>query len=98
MKLYQLLESLPGVFAVVDDILIAWEESTADAAAENNDRKLQSFLQRYKATGTKINKDKSVSHTRGHLLTTDGLRPDHQKVTAIPKCQSLPMALAVDTS
>ena len=88
MKLHQLLEGLPGVFAIADDILITGEGSSEVEATADHDRKLHAFLQRCQQNGIKLNKEKfrhrltSVSYM-GHLLTADGLKPDRQKVQAI---------------
>lgn len=88
MRLNQLKEGIPGVFPVADDILIAGEGSTVAAATEDHDRKLEALLNRCRDKGIKLNKEKfrlrlaSVEYMR-HLITSDGLKTDIQKVRAI---------------
>ena len=84
MRIHQLLEGLPGVFVITDDILIAGEGPSVAVAEQDHNQKLHALLRRCQDTGIKLNRDKfclwlqSVSYM-GHLLTSDGLK----KVRAI---------------
>ena len=88
MRIHQFLEGLPGVFVIADDILIAGEGPSVAVAEQDHNQKLHALLRRCQDTGIKLNRDKfhlrlqSVSYM-GHLLTSDGLKPDPQKVRAI---------------
>ena len=77
----QMVEDLDGVEIIMDDVIIAGDEST-------HDEHLQKFLERASRKGLKLNKEKcrirqkEVSYL-GHLLTADGLKIDPQKIKAI---------------
>ena len=81
-KIDECYEGIDGVVALVDDILVYGQ------TREEHDRILRSVLTRSQEKGIKLNKDKlEVGVTRvkyfGHLLTTDGVGPDPDKVSAI---------------
>ena len=75
-------EGLPGVAAIVDDILVF------GCTREEHDANLHAMLERTRQRGIKLNKEKSticvteVSYF-GHILTREGIRPDPNKVKAI---------------
>ena len=58
MRIHQLLEGLPGVYVIADDILVAGEEPTIAVAEQDHNQKLHALLNRCKETGIKLNKDK----------------------------------------
>jgi hypothetical protein len=80
--LNQELEGLPGVKCIADDVLI-YGTSEAD-----HDRNLANLLCRCQYKGIKLNSQKVEYKCKevpfhGHLLTTEGLKPDPEKVRAI---------------
>lgn len=75
-------EGLDGVVALVDDLLVFGQ------TREEHDRNLRKVLIRSKERGVKLNKDKlEVGVTKvkyfGHLLTSEGVGPDPDKVSAV---------------
>ena len=80
--LHQELHGLPGVKCIADEVLI---HGTNEADHNSN---LERFMSRCQKKGIKLNsqnielKAKEVSF-HGHLLTTEGLKPDPEKVRAI---------------
>ena len=75
-------EVLPGVSAIVDDIIVYGRTK------EEHDASLCAMLERTREKGIKLNKDKckicvpEVSYF-GHKLTREGIRPDPNKIKAI---------------
>ena len=77
----QMVEDLDGVKVIMDDVIIAGDETT-------HDERLMKFLKRTSKKSLKLNKEKCKILQRevpyvGHLLTTEGLKIDPQKVKAI---------------
>ncbi|XP_048257542.1 uncharacterized protein K02A2.6-like [Haliotis rufescens] len=87
-RIDQLLQDLPGVFRIADDILIIGEGSTKEEGIANHDKRFVQFMIRCREKGIRLNSDKldlkrsEVSYI-GHLLTDHGLKPDPRKVKAI---------------
>ena len=78
----QLLDGLDRVEVILDDILV-WGENN-----EQHDERLIKILERARAIGLKLNKDKcKIGLTEipyiGHLLSQQGVKPDSSKVDAI---------------
>lgn len=96
-KVHQALEGLPGVYTIADDILVVGNGLTDEAAMADHDNNLTQLLERCRLRGIKLNKDKlrfrlpSVTYL-GHILTSNGLRPDPQKTKAI---QEMPAPTSV---
>ena len=88
-RMHMIVEGLPGVAVIADDILVygCGPDYVAD-----HDANLQRLLQRARESNLKLNKKKlrlrleEVAYM-GHLLTSKGIRPDPMKVQAI---QALP--------
>ena len=81
-RLHQELQGLPGVKCIADDILI---HGTCEADHDSN---LDGFMRRCQPKGIKLNAEKLEYKCKevpfhGHLLTTEGLKPDPEKVRAI---------------
>ena len=81
-RMTQALDDIEGVAVIVDDILV-W-----GTTVEEHNRRLQNALQRARELNLKLNKERSKIQTSelsyiGHLLTSDGVKPDPQKVNAI---------------
>ncbi|RXN13855.1 Retrovirus-related Pol poly from transposon [Labeo rohita] len=81
-KIDEICEGLPGVVAILDDILVYGKTK------EEHDRNLRTMLVRSREKGVRLNPEKrtvcvpEVSYF-GHCLTPDGIKPDPQKVAAI---------------
>ena len=80
--LHQELQGLPGVKCIADDVLI---HGTNEADYDSN---LERFMGRWQQKGIKLNSQKLELKAKevpfhGHLLTTEGLKPDPEKVRAI---------------
>ena len=78
----QMLESIPGAFAIADDVLIAGRD------VPHHDVILREALQKATEYNLRLNMKKclirqpSVPYV-GHLVTSEGLKPDPQKVAAV---------------
>ena len=80
----QLLEGLPGVEYIMEDILIHGETRA------KHDEHYENVLRVIRASGLKQNKDKCLLRQSkfvfmGNLISKDGLEPDPEKVDAICK-------------
>ena len=81
-KIDEMLESMDGVTAIVDDILVY------GSTIEEHDRHLETLLRRAEDVGIKFNPDKKVvCQTEvkyfGHVLSNEGVKIDPAKVQAI---------------
>ena len=81
-RLHQELQGLPGVKCIADDILI---HGMCKADRESN---LDGFMRQCQQKGIKLNAEKLEYKCKevpyhGHLLTTEGLKPDPEKVRPI---------------
>ena len=77
----RMVEDLEGEEVIMDDVVVAGNETT-------HDERLQTFLDRASKQALKLNKEKCKIHQTqvpyvGHLLTSEGLKIDHQKVKAV---------------
>ena len=80
--LHQELLGLPGVKCIADDMLIYGRDDA------DHDGNLEGFMKRCQLKGIKLNRAKLDYKCKeitfhGHLLTTEGLKADPQKVRAI---------------
>ena len=85
---HEVLEGLPGVEVIADDILVYGSGDTKEQADLDHNRNLIGLLERARLCNLKLNKQKLKLRLTdvpymGHLLTSDGLRPDPQKVQAV---------------
>ena len=74
-------EDLEGVEVIMDDFVVAGDETA-------HDERLQKFLDTASKQSLKLNKEKcKIGQTQvpyvGHLLTSEGLKIDPQKVKAV---------------
>ena len=81
-QLHQEFQGLPGVKCIADDILI---HGTCEADHDSN---LDGLMRRCQQKGIKLNAEKVEYKCKevlfhGHLLTTEGLKQDPEKVRAI---------------
>lgn len=81
-RLADSLQGLEGVCVVADDILIFGQDRS------EHDKNLKQLLGRARDCGLKLNREKSkFLETElpyiGHILTTEGVKPDPRKISAI---------------
>ena len=81
-KVDQCFEHLPGVVALVDDILVYGRSHS------EHDKALRKVLVKARETGLKFNRDKlqvAVDRVKyfGHILTSSGIEPEPEKITVI---------------
>ena len=91
-RLNQALDDIDGIVCVADDILVYGVGDTTKDAMEDHQKKLTLLLQRCTKLGIKLNKAKSILCCTevpflGHLITSEGLKPDPGKIDAILKMQ-----------
>ncbi|CAC5402113.1 unnamed protein product [Mytilus coruscus] len=84
----QTVEGLPGVRSIVDDSLIYGEGDTEEEAIDDHDRKFRALMERCRERNLKLNKEKlklKLKEVRfiGHLVTSEGLKPDPEKIRAV---------------
>ena len=78
----EMIEDIEGAVSIIDDILI-WGKDMKD-----NDERLQRVLDRVRENNLKLSPDKcqfrrnQVSYA-GHVLTSEGVKPDPEKVRAV---------------
>lgn len=87
-KVHEALADLEGVFCIVDDIIVAGVGATLTEAMKSHDSRLNLLLERCQEKNIVINPKKfnlrqSQLSVMGHVLGSDGLRPDPEKVKAI---------------
>ena len=87
-RMHTVLQGLPGVEVIADDILVYGSGTTDAECQQDHDHNLQLLLQRAREQNLKLNKAKlklclsEVSYM-GHRLSKDGLSPDPMKTKAI---------------
>ena len=91
-KQHEVLEGLPGVEVIADDILVYGCGDTQEEAVKDRDKKLIGLLKRAQKVNLKLNPKKlklkmSAVSYMGHFLTADGLKPDPEKVKAVLKME-----------
>ena len=87
-RIHESLQGLSGIEDIVDDILCVGEGDTYESAVEDHDKNLIALLERCREKNIKLNPKKLQLRKQevpciGHLLTSDGLKPDPNKVKAI---------------
>ena len=90
---HQVIEGLPGVLSIHDDILVYGEGDTYADAHQDHDRKLKNLMKRLQERNVKLNKEKIKLQRNevpyiGHVLTDKGLKPDPGKSRRCWKCPS----------
>ncbi|KAL8625389.1 hypothetical protein ACOMHN_044532 [Nucella lapillus] len=81
-RLHQALEGLEGVIGVSDDIIVHGENE------EEHDRNLVTLMERCRNIGLRLNKEKADLKKQsitflGHLVTSNGLKIDPEKLEAV---------------
>ena len=86
-RLINSLQGLQGVICIADDVVIH------GATNEQHDDNLRNFLSRCQEVGIKLNKEKFDLRVEaitfmGHKISSTGVHPDPEKVTAITKMKT----------
>ena len=85
---HEVIEGLNGVECIADDLLVYGSGDNYEEAVKDHDENLKALLLRARQTNLVFNKDKlrykltSVPYM-GHLLTSEGLRADPNKIDAV---------------
>lgn len=84
--LREILHDLPNVVSVADDVLV-YGGDTLEAALTNHNECLQKLFQIFRNVGLKlipgkVNLYKSEAKYYVHILSKDGVKPDHDKIKA----------------
>ena len=87
-KLDQNLQGLPGIYRIADDLLISGQGDTKEGADKDHDANLVRLSQRCRERNIKLNKAKFDFKCQqvtfiGHLLSSEGVKPDPRKIDAI---------------
>lgn len=87
-KLNQVMEGIPGVKIIADDILVIGKGDNDEDAIKDHDNNLRILLDRCRTRHVKLNPEKMRLRLKevpyiGHLLTSDGVKVDPGKVSAI---------------
>lgn len=87
-KLQEKVADLPGVEVLRDDMLVIGYGTTQQEADRNHDENLKKLLNRAREVNLKINSKKMNLRQKevkfmGHVISSDGLKPDPDKITAI---------------
>ncbi|KAK2557053.1 Retrovirus-related Pol polyprotein from transposon 17.6 [Acropora cervicornis] len=85
---HEVLEGLPGIYVIADDILITGQGESKEEALKDHDRNLVALLERAREVNLKLNPKKlklrlSEVPFIGHLLTSTGVKPDPEKMRAV---------------
>ena len=88
MKLDQNLQELPRIYRIADDLLITGHGDTMEDADKDHDANLVRLLQRCREKSIRLNKAKFDFKCQkvtfiGHLLSSEGVKPDPRKIDAI---------------
>lgn len=86
--MHEFVEDLEGVEVIADDFLIAGFGSTDREVNQSLERNEQAFLEKCHQRNLKLNRAEVKRHQisvkfMGHLLTSQGLMPDPEKIQAI---------------
>ena len=89
-KLQEHLSDLNGVDVLRDDILVSGSGDTTEEANADHDANLTRLLQRarkvnLKFNSKKLNLRKSEVRYMGHVLTSEGLKPNPDEIQAVDK-------------
>ena len=90
---HEAVEGLSGVKCIHDDILIFGDGATVEEATWDHDRKLRALMERCRERNIKLNEAKiklrmtSVPFI-GHQITSEGLKPDPDKIKAVVEMPS----------
>ena len=82
------MQGLPGVFRIADDLLITSQSDTKEDADKDHDANLVRLLQRCRERNIRLNEAKFDFKCQevtfiGHMLSSEGVKPDPRKTDAI---------------
>ena len=85
---HEVIEGLTRVDVIADDILVYGYGETLEEANLDHDRNMEKLMERAQEKNLKFNQKKarlrmSEVPSMGHLLTTDGVKPDPKKVRTV---------------
>ena len=88
--LNQVLEGLFGVVCIADDIVVYGCGETMEEAQRDHDDNQADLLKRCREKNVKLSYEKSMFNRAeipfmGHLITSEGLKPDPAKIDAVAK-------------
>jgi hypothetical protein len=87
-RMHELLDGLPGVFSIADDVLVVGQGDTRDEANREHDQHLIALMHRSAEHNLKWNPNKVQFKLpkitfMGNIYSEDGITPDPSKVAAI---------------
>eukprot|EP00112_Aurelia_sp_Birch-Aquarium-sp1_P025746 Seg874.2 transcript_id=Seg874.2/GoldUCD/mRNA.D3Y31 product="Retrovirus-related Pol polyprotein from transposon 17.6" protein_id=Seg874.2/GoldUCD/D3Y31 len=87
-KLHQVLSDIEGIACIADDIIVIGSGDDVEEATKVHDQRLLTLLKKCKDVGIQLNKAKmqlrkSSIKFLGHIVTSEGLKPDPEKIKAI---------------
>ena len=87
-KMQEHVEGLHGVEVIADDFVVVGFGNTPEEWNADHDRNVRAFLERCREKNLRLKKEKAQLRKTevafiGHILTSDGLKPDPKKVEAI---------------
>lgn len=87
-RVSQALEGLDGILNITDEVLVYGVGDTDDEALVDHDQKLEALLQRCKARGIALNKNKLKLRITevpfmGHIFSKESLKIDPDKAKAV---------------
>lgn len=87
-RVSQALEGLDGILNITDEVLVYGVGDTDDEALVDHDQKLEALLQRCKACGIALNKNKLKLRITevpfmGHIFSKESLKIDPDKAKAV---------------
>lgn len=87
-RVSQALEGLDGILNITDEVMVYGVGDTDDEALVDHDQKLEALLQRCKACGIALNKNKLKLRITevpfmGHIFSKEGLKIDPDKAKAV---------------
>ena len=87
-RMHDIVQGLPGVEVIVDDILVYGCGATQAEYTRDHDNNLKKLLDRARENNLKLNRKKLKLHLTevrhmGHILTSTGVRADPMKIKAI---------------
>ena len=85
---HHMIEGLPGVYAIHDDILVIASGATQEEGEQDHDEKIHALMCRCREKNTRLNADKVKLRCNevtfmGHVLTDTRWKPDPEKIRAI---------------
>ena len=91
-KLQAALEGLEGTLCIADDIVVYGIGKDKEEATKDHDKKMKALLERCRSKGIRLNKMKTELRKSeitflGHILTSEGLKPDPEKIKAIVRME-----------